>query len=364
MPCRTPVAAGSRFHFVVSSLRIEGHTLPDNSLSPSIVDLIGSTPLLRLTRIHPRSDINVWAKLEGHNPGGSAKDRTAAALFADARRTGRLEGVEAIVESSSGNLGLALARHALLAGLEFHCVADPSMNRLTRKTMRALGAHIHVVPERDPDTGEWLAARRSLVAKLLAEIPRSMSFDQYSNPAAFAAHSEGTMREIVDALGAPPDFLFVAMSTTGTIGGCQRYLQSIRAGTQIIGVDAAGSVLFGGARARRSLPGFGAGVEPELAGLLDPIDVVRVAETDSVVASRFLARREGILPGASGGAVIHALGEMLPRIPSDSTVALILHDFGPAYIDTLYDDDWVASTIGLSPTDLETLVEQRIAACA
>lgn len=334
--------------------------MPDHSPFHGVLDLVGSTPLVRLDRLHHRPEVGVWAKLEGANPGGSAKDRTAAALFADAVATGRLDGIDSIVESTSGNLGIALARHALLAGLEFHCVADPNINALTLKTMRALGATIHVVSEPDPSTGDWLAARKTMVKTLLEEIPRSATFDQYSNPAAFTAHSDGTMREIVDALGNAPDYLLVAMSTTGTIGGCRQYLRRIDATTHVIGVDAEGSVLFGGKRAPRFLPGFGAGTEPELAAHAEPDEVMRISETDSVVGARVLARREGILPGASGGAVISALGRLLPRVPSGSTIAVVLHDLGSAYLDTVYDDDWVHDTIGVAPNALAALIEQQM----
>lgn len=334
--------------------------MPDYPTFHGVLDTIGATPLIRLDRIYDRPETDVWAKIEGVNPGGSAKDRTAAALFADATENGRLIDVDSIIESTSGNLGIALARQALLAGLKFHCVADPNINQPTKKTMQALGATIHVVNEPDPTTGDWLTARKAMVDRLLKEIPRSATFDQYSNRAAFSAHSDGTMREIVDALGVPPDFLLVAMSTTGTIGGCRQYLRRIDAPTRVIGVDAEGSVLFGGKRGPRTLPGFGAGAEPELAPHAQPHEVVRISEIDSIVGARKLARSEGILPGASGGAVISALDQFLPTVPPGSTVAVVLHDLGHAYLDTVYDDEWVQDTIGVTPAELAELVSRQI----
>ena len=160
--------------------------MPDYPTFHGVLDTIGATPLIRLDRIHDRPETDVWAKLEGVNPGGSAKDRTAAALFADATENGRLIDVDSIIESTSGNLGIALARQALLAGLKFHCVADPNINHLTKKTMQALGATIHVVNEPDRATGDWLTARKAMVDRLLKEIPRSATFDQYANRAAFS----------------------------------------------------------------------------------------------------------------------------------------------------------------------------------
>ena len=120
------------------------------------------------------------------------------------------------------------------------------------------------------------------------------------------------MREIVEQLGRAPDRLFVAVSTTGTIGGCVRYLQQAGAETQVTAVDADGSVLFGGRRGERKLPGFGAGVVPDLASLTSVTDVVRVTAGDTVCGARALARREGILPGASGGAAVSYTHLTLP----------------------------------------------------
>lgn len=216
-------------------------------------------PLVRLPYLSKRTGLTVWAKLEGFNPGGSAKDRTAAALVEDALSSGRLRPGGTVVESSSGNLGMALARECCLRGMSFHCVVDPRTNRYAASVMEALGATVHRVTEPDPATGDWLAARRNRVRDLLEELPGSVNLDQYSNRAVFPAHARGTMREIVAQLGHAPAHLFAAVSTTGTLGGCLEYLRSARAATRVTAVDATGSVLYGGCRGERPLPGFGAG---------------------------------------------------------------------------------------------------------
>lgn len=315
-------------------------------------ETIGNTPLVRLDHLSPRTDLTIWAKLEYFNPGGSAKDRTAKSIVDEAVGSGLLRPGTTIIESSSGNLGMALAREALLRGWPFHCVVDPRANRQAVATMQALGAVVHAVESPDPHTGDWLSARQNRVRELLTEIPNSVTLDQYSNRAAFTAHAEGTMHEIVSALHHPPDHLFVALSTTGTLGGCLRHLNDIGAASHTIGVDAEGSVLFGGARGTRQLPGFGAGVVPELSRELHPSRVVRVSDIDSVIGARLLAEREGILPGASGGAVISALLQQTAHLPTDAEVVLILHDSGGAYLETVYNDDWVTETLGVKPEDL------------
>lgn len=327
-------------------------TVVPTDLDTGIRSTIGHTPLIRLDRLLSRDDVIVWAKLEYFNPGGSAKDRTAKAIVDAARASGSLPPGASIVESSSGNLGMALAREAQLGGWDFHCVVDPRANNQAVATMSAYGATVHVVDEPDPDTGDWLSARRKLVAELLAEIPDSLSLDQYSNRAAFNAHADGTMTEILDTLGHAPDQLLVAMSTTGTIGGCLQQLSRSQARTRTIGVDAEGSVLFGGQRGERRLPGFGAGVVPELSRQVCPHEVDRISDVDSVAGARLLARREGILAGASGGAVTAALASRSAAFSPGDEVVIIIHDAGAAYLDTVYNDGWTTEMLGCGRSEL------------
>nr|WP_330216999.1 pyridoxal-phosphate dependent enzyme [Corynebacterium ureicelerivorans] len=178
----------------------------------------------------------VWGKLESLNPGGSAKDRTARAMVAAATARGLLHPGAVAVESSSGNLGIALAREAIAGGWEFHCVVDPRTNQATLAMIAALGAVLHPVEEPDPETGDWLAARRNLVAELKRELG-AVNLDQYSNRAAFDAHDQGTMREIVQQLGHAPELLAVAVSTTGTVGGCLKHIREHGYGTRVVAVD-------------------------------------------------------------------------------------------------------------------------------
>ncbi|QGU06036.1 putative siderophore biosynthesis protein SbnA [Corynebacterium occultum] len=325
---------------------------PNISSPMGIRSTVGDTPLVRLDRLTSREDITVWAKLEEFNPGSSTKDRTAAALVDQGISSGLLTEGVSIVESSSGNLGIALSRECLLHGWPFHCVVDPRANARTVAIMKAFGAVVHMVEEPDPLTGDWLAARRNKVQELLKEIPCAVTLDQYSNRAAFEAHSEGTMREILDTLGHAPDLLFVAMSTTGTIGGCIKRLKEEKAATRALGVDAEGSVLFGGSRGTRNLPGFGAGVSPDLERDVAPDEIIRVADVDSVVGARALVHREGILAGASAGAVTAALLQRIHELPSGTEVVLILHDSGAAYVETIYDDEWVHSTLNIDAAEL------------
>lgn len=314
-------------------------------------EICGHTPLVALHRwaaAHGREDLAVYAKLESFNPGGSAKDRTARALVTDAIVSGRLRPGTMVVESSSGNLGLALARAAVTYDFDFHCVVDPRANPLTVESMRAFGATIHSLTEPDPDTGDWLTARRNRVAELLETHPDAISLDQYSNRQAIRAHADGTASEIMDALGHAPDHLYVAVSTTGTLGGCVHALHG--EATTVHAVDSVGSVLFGGERGQRVLPGYGAGMIPALSEGLAPDHVCRIEPADAIEGARRLARLEAFLAGASGGAVMAAVAADLDMFHENEEIVVILHDGGTAYLPTIYNDRWVADNIDAEDT--------------
>lgn len=322
-------------------------------------ELIGDTPLVRLDRLTGRSGRGprVLAKLEAANPGGSAKDRPALRMLQAALDTGRLASGDTVVESSSGNLGVALAALCSWHGLRFVCVVDPRVSRQTARHVEAYGGLLQQVEAPDPETGDWLVARRREVDRLVASVPGAWSPDQYDNPLNPAAHADGTMREIIEALDGDVAAVFVATSTTGTVVGCRDHLDAVGLDTLLVAVDAAGSVLFDGVRGERLLPGFGAGTVPALATRARPDVVCRVDDLDCVVGARRLARRESLLAGASGGGVVTALGRELHRFGEADTVVLMLHDSGSRYLDTVYDDRWVRERLGCDPDQLAAQVE-------
>ena len=320
--------------------------------------LVGNTPLVRLRRLAPRDDIEVWAKLESANPGGSAKDRTALAMLRHGWRDGSIGPDSTIVESSSGNLGVALARWCSRLQLPFHCVVDVRANAATVALIETLGGVIHRVERPDADTGDLLAARQDRVRELLTELPNAVWPNQYANGAARDAHSDGTMREIAEALDQRVDRLYVAVSTTGTIGGCAQYVREHGLTTRLIAVDACGSALFGGERHDRLLTGFGAGRISPLADGLVPAAVARIAEIDTIIGCRLLANREAIVAGASSGAVVQALLRDLDDVRPGERIVLIFHDGGVPYLPTVYDDAWVEANLGVGPEDLRRRVAE------
>ncbi len=321
-----------------------------------VLEAIGDTPLVALHRYLDDPEIRVWAKLEAANPGGSVKDRPAARMIADALDEGMIGPGSTIIESSSGNMGVGLAQACRYHGMELICVVDSRAHETNVRTLRALGADVRVISRPDPETGDLLAARLKLVAHLCAITPGAFWTDQYASASNAAAHAEGTMREVDEALDGDVDYLFVATSTAGTLRGCGDYLRARDRTTQVVAVDAVGSALFGGVRASRRLPGLGAGVETELSRSSQFDRLVRVTDLDCVIGCRRLVEREAVFAGGSSGAVAAAFLAVAPMMPAASRCALILPDGGAGYLRTIYDDAWVAGTLGCSARELSALV--------
>src|SRR5215471_12624241 len=165
-------------------------------MTESILSTIGNTPLVRLTRVLPDCPFRLFAKLEGFNPGGSAKDRPALHILQEAMRTGAVKAGTVVIESSSGNLGIGLAQACRYLGLRFICVVDPKTTTQNVRILKAFGAEIDMVSVPDPTTGEFLHARISRVRSLLKTVRDSFWTNQYANVLNSEAHYRTTMHEI------------------------------------------------------------------------------------------------------------------------------------------------------------------------
>ncbi len=325
-----------------------------------VLSTIGATPLVELTKLYPSAGFRLFAKLEGHNPGGSSKDRAALSMLAGEVRAGRLvPGRSVVVESSSGNLGIGIAQVCRYFGIRFICVVDPRTSKQNLAIMRALGAEVEMIEEADPITGDYLPVRIRRIRELTECLEHAYWPDQYSNPGNPLAHHT-TMREIVEQVPGGLDFLFCATSSCGTLRGCAEYVRANDLPVTIVAVDAAGSAIFADAPGPRLIPGHGAAVRPghhadDLADL-----VVHVADVDSVRGCRRLAAREAILAGGSSGAVVVAVDSLRDRVPPGATCALVLPDRGERYLDTIYNDAWVSTHFGEVPMEglTRVLVEE------
>jgi cysteine synthase A len=311
-----------------------------------VLSTVGGTPLVELRRLLPDAPFRTYAKLEAANPGGSIKDRSAYAMLSEAIATGAVvPGRSVVVESSSGNLGIGLAQACRYFDVRFICVVDPRTNPQNVAVMRAYGAEVETVTTVDAATGEYLPVRKRRVQELLATLPDAYWPNQYANPRNAWAHRT-TMKEIVDALDGGLDYLFCATSSCGTLRGCAEYAEEAELPVTIVAVDAEGSAIFEPPVGRRLLPGHGAAVRPALfrPGLAD--EVVRVSDLECLLGCRRLTAREAILAGGSSGAVVSALERIRDRLPAGANCALILPDSGERYLDTIYDDAWVAAHFG------------------
>lgn len=305
------------------------------------------TPTVKVSRLYEQYDAAIYAKLDLLQLAGSTKERTAHGLIEELLRSDRLQPGGMIIESTSGNLGIALARQCVVRGIRFTAVVDENANPLALELMRTYSATVDLVET--PDDGNKLAARRRRVHELLSANPGSVTTNQYGAPANPRAHFESTMPEIMAGSGGDLDYLFIATSTTGTLLGCQQYIREHGLNTKVVAVDSVGSVLFGGQSGIRRLPGLGAGVLPELAAGAEPDLVFQMEEIEMVRGCRLLASREGILAGASTGAIVAAMGKLLPSLEPGARIAFMVHDTGVPYLETVYNDDWVRATLKAEP---------------
>ncbi len=333
--------------------QIMNQPINDESTTTGIMEAVGNTPLVQLSRYLENSAVQLYAKLEFCNPGGSAKDRPAYEMIKAGLETGQIDATSTIVESSSGNMGIGLAQACGYFGLKLICVVDPRAQAQNIRIMQALGAEVQMVEK--PVDGDFLQARLNRVCWLLENIEGSYWPNQYANPGNPRSHELGTIREIDEELNGKFDYLFVATSSTGTARGCQDYLRRHGRRTQVVAVDAVGSVLFGGEPGPRHIPGLGTGRIPKLARG-QRFDVIhRVSDLNCVVECRRLAKREAILAGGSAGGVLSTIRAMQEQLTGKSCVA-ILHDSGTRYLDTVFNDVWVESKLGCSSQELQRLI--------
>ncbi|MEV5975394.1 2,3-diaminopropionate biosynthesis protein SbnA [Streptomyces sp. NPDC052114] len=295
-------------------------------------------------------DAPLHLKCEGFNFAGSIKLKAASEMVADAERTGRLTRDSVIVESSSGNLGVALSMIAASRGYPFLCVTDTRCNLNTRRLMEAMGAQVHTITEPHPETG-FLGARLEHVRKLVASDDRHVWLNQYANPCNWQAHYRTTAPAIAERFP-DLDVLFVGAGTTGTLMGCARYFKDSGRPVTVVAVDSVGSVTFGGPPSPRMIPGLGSGVRPPLLDVSFVDDVVHVPETDTIRVAHRLAAGGFLFGGSTGTVISGALGWLAEhRSEGAGTAVAISPDLGERYLDSLYQSNWVSDIYGAQALD-------------
>ncbi|MFG1808248.1 2,3-diaminopropionate biosynthesis protein SbnA [Streptomyces sp. NPDC049040] len=294
---------------------------------------------------------SLFLKCEGFNFAGSIKLKAATEMVDAAERQGVLTHRSLLVESSSGNLGVALSMIAASRGYRFLCVTDSRCNLTTRLMMEALGSEVHVVPT--PETpGGHLSARLDYVRGLCAADDRCVWLSQYTNSANWQAHYRRTAPAIARAFPRL-DVLFVGAGTTGTLMGCARWFREWDRPVRIVAVDSVGSVTFGGPAGRRMIPGLGMSVRPPLLDESFVDEALRIEEAETVRTCHRMAQR-GFLFGGSTGTVVSGAMNWLARQDIDGLTAVaIAPDLGERYLDTVYHTNWVQGLYGEESTDTE-----------
>ncbi len=311
-------------------------------LKDSILDTIGATPVVRLSRIAAGVRPQVVAKLESFNPGGSIKDRIAVSLVEAAERDGKLRPGGTIVEPTSGNTGTGLAIVARLKGYRVIAVMPDKMSREKIDLLRAYGAEVVVAPTDVPPESPQSYYR--VADRLTEEIPGAFQPNQYVNPANPQTHYEATGPELWEQLGDSITHLVVGVGTGGTITGTARYLRERKPDLVVVGADPEGSIYSGGAENVRPylVEGVGEDFWPQT---FDPSVVSRwvvVSDRDAFLTTRRLAQMEAILAGGSGGLAVHAALEVAAEVDdSNAVIVVVIPDGGRSYLSKIYSDGWM-----------------------
>ena len=320
----------------------EQHDAAHAAIHDSILEAIGDTPLVRLSRLAADLTPQVVAKVESLNPGGSIKDRVAVSLIDAAERDGRLQPGDTIVEPTSGNTGAGLAIAACLRGYRVVAVMPDKQSKEKIDLLRAYGAEVVLTPTDVPP--ESPQSYYSVAERLTEEIPRAFRPNQYDNPANPETHYRSTGPELWEQTGGRITHFVAGVGTGGTISGIGRYLKERNPGIEIIGADPEGSIFTGGDDGVHPylVEGVGEDFWPKT---FDPSVVdryVTVSDRDAFLMTRKLARREGILAGGSSGLAVVAALEVAAGIDDPAAlVVVILPDGGRSYLSKIYSDAWM-----------------------
>ncbi len=297
----------------------------------TVLDLIGNTPMVKLHRLTGEESAEVWAKLEGFNPGGSVKDRPALAMIEDAEKKGKLKKGMTIVEPTSGNTGIGLAMVAAVKGYPIILTMPESMSLERRKLLQAYGAELVLTP-----AAQGMKGALAKADEILASGRTYFKPDQFGNPANPQVHRRTTAKEILKQLGAKKIDAFVAgIGTGGTITGVGEVLKKKFKNIKIFAVEPAASpILSGGQPGPHTIQGIGPNFVPAILNTKIYNEVITVANEDAAETARRLAREEGLLVGISSGAACWAALQVAARLGKGKRIVTVFPDVGERYLTT------------------------------
>jgi cystathionine beta-synthase len=318
----------------------------DKTIHKNILELVGNTPIVELSKIFEGYPFRVLAKLEFLNPGGSVKDRVGIGMILDAEKRGLIKPGSTVIESTSGNTGIGVALAAAVKGYKAIFTIPDKMSKEKIRLLKSLGAKVIVTPTglpyEDPNSYYGVARR------LEKEIPGALYLNQYSNLSNPEIHYQTTAPEIHEQLDGKLDYLIITMGTAGTISGCGKYFKTHLPHVKIVGIDPEGSILEHYFRTKQiikgkvyKVEGIGEDMIPDVAFFEYIDDIIKTNDTESFKMARKLAVMEGLHAGGSSGAAIAGIMKYKDHIKEGSTVVTILSDRGERYLTKFYNDEWL-----------------------
>lgn len=340
-------------------------------LYKSILDTVGETPIVKLSKMGAGLPTELYAKLEFFNPGSSVKDRIAIKIIDEAEKRGELKPGGTIVEATSGNTGMGLALVAAVKGYKAIFVMPDKMSIEKIQSLRAFGARVVVTPTNvEPEDPR---SYYSVAKRLSVETPNAFYANQYHNPDNPKAHYESTGPEIWEQTEGKITAFIAGMGTGGTISGIGKYLKEKNPKIKIIGVDPEGSVFTEFKKSGKMGPayvykveGIGEDFMPSTINFNYIDEVVQVSDKESFAAARKLARSEGVFSGGSAGSAVAGATKWIQSQKSPGLAVVLIPDTGARYLSKVYNDDWMRENGLLDEKDIvvsDVLKRSKIVAC-
>ncbi len=313
----------------------------------NILDHLGNTPIISI-KSKELNNIELYAKLEYYNPTGSVKDRAANYIIKKLLNLGKINKDTVIIESSSGNFGIALSVYCRKHELKFYCVIDPNITPVNEMIIKKLSTRTIKVTKPDSNGG-YLLERIKKVEQLLANIYNSYWINQYANAYNAEAYYNTLGAELCNEIN-QIDYIFLGVSSGGTITGVSKKIKERHPNAKVVAVDVVGSVIFGGKPMKRHIPGIGSSMVPEILQQAKIDEVIQVDEMSTINMCYELLEKHSILAGGSSGSVFAAIKKYFSNksFLNRPKVVAIFPDRGDRYSSTIYNEEWCADLLNVS----------------